>query len=249
MLSAAADYRPDAACLKDQVILVTGAGQGLGQAVAMSLSLHGATVVLHGRSVAKLEKVYDDIEETTGITPVIFPLDLETASTRDFEAYAYAIKKQLGRLDGMVHNAARLEAITPLELQTLDGMMGVLRVNLAAPFALTKACLPLLKAAPQASIVMTSATSGHEPAALWGGYAISKAGVEALVKIWAQELALFPHVRINALIPGPVHSPQRSKTHPGELKATLRQPADLMRTYLYLLDSASVGVNGEVLQA
>ena len=249
MLSIPVDYQPADACLKDQVILVTGAGQGLGKTLAMSLSLHGATVVLHGRSVAKLEQVYDEIEQASRLTPAIFPLDLETASTRDFEAYAYAIKNQLGRLDGMVHNAARLEAITPLELQTLDSMMGVLRVNLAAPFALTKACLPLLKVAPKASIIMTSATSGHEPAALWGGYALSKAGVEALVKIWAQELTLFPHVRINALIPGPVNSPQRSKTHPGEIKAALRQPADLMRAYLYLLDTASVGVNGEVLQA
>ncbi len=240
------EYHPARHLLQDRVILVTGAGQGLGKALALGISVHGATVILHGRSVAKLEAVYDEIEEAGGLTPAIFPLDLESATTRDFDSFAYAIKKQLGRLDGIVHNAARLDAVTPLELQTLDSMLAILRVNLAAPFALTKACLPLLKAAPLASVIMTSATSGHEPAALWGSYAISKAGLEALVKIWAQELTLFPNMRINAIIPGRVHTPQRSKTHPGEIKSTLLQPAELMTTYLYLLGDDSKHRSGEV---
>lgn len=241
-------YTPPAQLLREKVILVTGAGQGLGKALALSLSAFGATVVLHGRQISKLEVVYDEIEDAGGPQPAIFPLDLESATTRAFEAFAYAIKNQLGRLDGIVHNAARLDAIAPLDLQTLDSMLAILRVNLAAPFALTKACLPLLKAAEHASVIMTSATSGHAPQALWGSYAVSKAGLEALVKIWAQEWESQPHLRINAVIPGPVHTPQRSKTHPGEMKTTLRKPDDLMSAYLYLLGRDSIGVSGQTFQ-
>lgn len=241
-------YAPPAQFLREKVILVTGAGQGLGKALALSLSAFGATVILHGRQVTKLEVVYDEIEDGGGPQPAIFPLDLESATTRDYEAFAYAIKNQLGRLDGIVHNAARLDAIAPLHLQTLESMLAVLRINLAAPFALTKACLPLLKTAQQASVIMTSANSGHAPQALWGSYAVSKAGLEALVKIWAQEWESLPQLRINAVIPGPVHTPQRSKTHPGEVKTTLRKPDDLMSAYLYLLGGDSLGVSGQTFQ-
>ena len=101
-----------------------------------------------------------------------------------------------------------------------------MRVNLIAPVALTRACLPLLKLAPHASVIVTGESHGHTPAAFWGGYAVSKAAVEPMVKIWTQEWEnLHPQLRINALIPGPIDSPKRRKTHPGEhLKADQRWP-------------------------
>lgn len=239
------NYNASRELLQNRVILVTGAGQGVGRTAALAYAAHGATVILHGRNVEKLESVYDEIEEQGGAQPAIFPLDLEKAGDKDFAAMAQAIKLQLGRLDGILHNAALLFNLTPLDAQTLEQWLALLRVNLIAPAALTRACLPLLKASADASVIMTSDTHGHVPAAYWGGFAVAKAGIEALVKIQAQEWELLSNLRINVLVPGPVHTPQRTRTHPGEVKQSLRQPQDLMPYYLYLMGPDSKAVSGE----
>ncbi|WP_072293926.1 YciK family oxidoreductase [Nitrosovibrio sp. Nv17] len=241
------DYRAPSNLLEGRVILVTGAGQGIGRVAALAYAAHGATVILHGRRVEKLEGVYDEIEAHGGAQPAIFPLDLEKAEDTDFQALAQAIRLQLGRLDGILHNAALMFNLAPLENQTLAQWVALLRVNLVAPFALTRACLPLLKAAPDASVIMTSETHGHDPAAYWGGFAVAKAGLEALGKIQSQEWGKFPNLRLNVLVPGPVQAPQRTRTHPGEAKQTLRRPEDLMPRYLYLMGPDSRAVRGQTL--
>ena len=244
-MSNSTKYQAPKDLLKDRVILITGAGQGMGRAAALTYAAHGATVILHGRKVEKLESVYDEIEAQGGAQAAIFPLDLEKATDQDFAELAQSIRLQLGRLDGILHNAAMVFGPAPLANQTLEQWLTMLRVNLAAPFSLTRACLPLLKMAPDASVIMTSDTHGHVPVAYWGGFAVAKAGVEALVKIQAQEWEILPSLRINTLIPGPVHTPQRTKTHPGEVKHSLPQPQDLMARYLYLIGPDSKGVSGE----
>lgn len=238
-------YQAPKDLLKDRVILITGAGQGMGRAAALTYAAHGATVILHGRKVEKLESVYDEIEALGGAQAAIFPLDLEKATDQDFAELTQSIKLHLGRLDGILHNAAMVFGLTPLANQTLEQWLTMLRVNLAAPFSLTRACLPLLKMAPDASVIMTSDIHGHVPVAYWGCFAVAKAGVEALVKIQAQEWEILPSLRINTLIPGPAHTPQRTKTHPGEAKHSLPQPQDLMARYLYLIGPDSKGISGE----
>jgi NAD(P)-dependent dehydrogenase (short-subunit alcohol dehydrogenase family) len=246
-MNALKTYRAPMDLLKERVVLVTGAGQGIGRTAALTFAAHGATVILHGRNVKKLERVYDEIEASGGVQPAICPLDLEKAGDNDFASLAEAIERQLGRLDGILHNAALLVGPSPLETQTLEQWLALLRVNLVAPFALTRACLPLLKGSTDASVIMTSDTHGHDPAAYWGGFAVAKAGVEVLVRIQGQEWETIPSLRINAVIPGPVRSPQRSRTHPGEIKQSLRQPEDLMPAYLYLMGPDSKATSGEIL--
>lgn len=240
------DYQAPPDLLQGRVILVTGAGQGLGRTAALTFAAHGATVILHGRNVERLEAVYDEIEAAGGPQAAIFPLDLFSAGDREFEALAGGIRGQLGRLDGILHNASHLDNLHSLETHTLEQWQVSLRVNLMAPFALTRACLPLLKAAPDASVIMTSETHGHAPAAYWGSFAVSKAGVETLVKLWAQELEIYPNLRLNGLIPGPAQSPQRIRTHPGEVKESLPEPESLMPNYLYLMGGDSRGVSGQI---
>jgi NAD(P)-dependent dehydrogenase (short-subunit alcohol dehydrogenase family) len=241
------DYRPRADLLKDRVILVTGASRGIGRVAALTFAAHGATVVLHGRDVAALEKVYDEIEARGYAQPAAIPLDLDKATTRDYDAMAYAIESQLGRLDGILHNASHVEKLSPLQQQSAEEWNQMMRVNLIAPFALTQACLRLLKSSADASVVFTLESHGHVPAAFWGGYAVSKAGVEALMKIQAAEWQDSPNLRANAVIPGPVASPSRAKTHPGEVAASQRRPEGLMHAYLFLMGPDSAKVSGTVL--
>ena len=235
--------------LKDRVILVTGAGQGIGRTVSIRFAAQGATVILCGRKLDKLEAVYDEIQAAGYPPAVLFPLDLEKASEQDFTAMADGIYQQLGRLDGVVHNAAHFDNLSPLEIQTEAQFAKMLKVNLTAPFTLTKACLPLLKRAPDAAVLFTSSSGGHEANAFWGSHGISKQAIEHLVKTWAQELENIPQVRMNAVVPGAVQSPQRKKSHPGEIHGNLPAIESIMPVYLYLIGPDSVGVSGQVVEA
>lgn len=240
-----APLKPD--CLKDRVILVTGAGSGLGREAALAYARHGATIALLGRDEHKLERTYDDIRALGAPEPAMFPFDLDAADDGGFERLAGTLSYHLRRLDGILHSAAAFFELTPLRLQTLAQWESLLKVNLAAPFALTRACLPLLEASPDASVVFTGESHGHRPAAYWGGYAVAKHGLEALTVIFSQELEQRTNLRFNCLIPGPVNSPLRRRTHPGERADILPQPADLMPWYLWLMGPDSRDTRGQIL--
>lgn len=235
--------------LDGRVIAITGAGQGIGREVALAAAHAGATVVLHGRDAEKLSAVYDEIEAAGGSQPAIVPLDFLAADSQAYENFAVAIEREFDRLDGIVHNASRHDGLTPIENQTAEQWLALCRINLIAPFALTRAVLPLLKRAEDASIIMTLAESGHDARAYWGGFGVTKAALEHVVKAWAQELEMWPTVRINGIIPGPVHSPQRARSHPAEDKRALPTPSSLTAAFLYLLSAKSQGVSGRIAYA
>jgi len=243
------NYQAPSQHLKDRVIIVTGAGQGIGRSASLVFAGQGATVILVGRDIDKLEAVYDEIVALQRPEPLIFALDMEVATEQEFANMAEGIYQQLGRLDGILHNAALFESLTPMEMQTAEQFEAMMWVNVIAPFALTKACLALLKRSQDASIVFTSTTAAQVPKAYWGSHAISKVAADHMVKMWALELEKTPQVRINAVVPGAVQSPQRKKTHPGEVHASLPQAESIMATYLYLMGADSVGVSGQILDA
>jgi NAD(P)-dependent dehydrogenase (short-subunit alcohol dehydrogenase family) len=213
--------------LQDRVILITGAGQGIGRASALACAGRGATVILLGRTTAKLEKVYDEIVAAGGPMPAIFPVDLEKAGDHDFQTLAQTIAYQLRRLDGIVHCAAEFEQLSPLHQQTAEQWQRLYKTNVIAPFAINQACLSLLATAPAAAVVLVGETHGHVPAAYWGGFAVSKAALEAYFIIQADEWAGHAGLQLTLVIPGPVNSPQRAKSHPGEEKSGLAKPEAL----------------------
>jgi len=217
------------------VILVTGAGGGLGKPIALACAARGATVVLHGRAVRKLEAIYDAIVGSGHPQPTILPLDFATASADDFGSVAGAIRAQLGRLDGLVHAAAFLGSLGPVEHQPFDMWQKVLRVNLAAAAALTQVTMPLLCAAPDASVTFTLDTRGGDPRAYWGAYAAAKAGLAAFAATLADEWASRANLRVNAVVPGPMRSPLRMQSHPGEDRSAMLDPASLVPLYLHLI--------------
>ena len=235
--------RPD--LLKDRVILITGAGDGIGAACARACAAHGATVILLGRTTRKLTEVYDAIEQAGHPQPAIYPMNLEGAAPKDYLDLAATIDKEFGRLDGILHNAAWLGSITPLGQYKVDVWSSAMQINLNAPFLLTQATLELLKRADDASVLFTSSEVGRKGRAYWGAYSISNAAVENMMQVWADELENNTNVRFNSIDPGAVRTAMRAKAYPGEDPNNLLRPDAIMASYLYLLGPDSKGITGQ----
>ncbi|HFC54291.1 MAG TPA: YciK family oxidoreductase [Gammaproteobacteria bacterium] len=243
------DYSPSADLLEGRIILVTGAGDGIGAAAARSFARHGATVILLGRTIRKLEAVYDSIEQDGGPQPAIYPMNLEGASPKDYQDLAETLEREFGRLDGLLHNAAILGTLTPLEMYDLELWAKVMQVNLNAPYLLTRACLPLLKRSEDASVLFTSSAVGHRGRAYWGAYGISKAAAENMMQILADELEENTPVRVNSIDPGAVRTRMRAKAYPAEDPNTHPAPEEIMGIYLYLMGPDSQGETGRSFKA
>lgn len=234
--------------LRDKVILVTGAGDGIGKEAAITFARHGATVILLGRTVAKLEAVYDAIEQSGGPQPAIIPLDMKGATEANYRDMAATIMDQFGRLDGLLHNASLLGVLSPFGQIDLPTWQDIMQVNVTAQFMMTKALLPVLMAAPQPSVVFTSSGVGRTGRAHWGPYAVSKFATEGMAQVLADEYEN-SNLRVNVINPGATNTAMRSKAYPAEDKSLLKTAADIMPTYLYLMSDASSHVTGESLDA
>jgi NAD(P)-dependent dehydrogenase (short-subunit alcohol dehydrogenase family) len=232
-----------------RVVLVTGAGAGIGRAVSLSLAQAGAQVILLGRTVRKLETVHAEIAKLGAAEASIVPLDLEKALAADYEAVAAAIEQRYGRLDGLLHNAALLGTLTPIEQYEAPLFMRVMHVNVTAAFVLTQYLLPLLKKSADASMLFTSSGVGARGRAYWGAYSVSKFAVEGLTQVLAQELESTSSVRVNIIDPGKVRTAMRRSAYPSEDQQTLPTPESLTSPYLALLGPASKGVTGRRFQA
>ncbi len=243
------NYQPATDLLTRRIILVTGAGDGIGRAVAKGLAQYGATVILHGKNVKKLEAIYDKIEASGYPQPAITPLDLEKATEQDYVQLTQAIGQEFGRLDGIIHNAGILGDLSPIEHYEKSTWDKVLQINLTATFSLTQATLPLLKESKDASIIFTSSGVGRKARAYWGAYAVSKFGVEALMQILADELETNTTIRSNSLNPGATRTAMRAKAYPGEDARTLTSPEQLLPAYLYLCGPDSHDQNGKAFDA
>ena len=228
---------PAAGCLKSRVILVTGANGSLGRAAAIAFAAHGATVVLHGRNAAKLEPVYDEIEAAGGIQPAMLTLDFFKAAETEYKALADTIYATFKRLDGIFHAAGHIAPLTPLALQDLAGWQAHHSVNYMAPILLTRACLPMLKRAPAASVVFLSETHALSSQAYWGAFAVTKSALHKTAAIWNDELEHETTLRLRVLVPGPVASHCRSVTHPGELTSQLPAIDTLTPAFLLLMSA------------
>ncbi len=246
-----ADFRPAPDLLAGRAVLVTGAGDGIGRAIACACAAHAATVVLLGRTVEKLEGVYDAIRSGGGPEPAIYPMDLSGAMPPDYEALAGRVETELGRLDALVHNAALLGDLGPIEHYSPEGWQELMQVNVNAPFLLTRVLVPLLRrtasAHGHASVVFTSSGVGRRGRAYWGGYSVSKFAIEGLTQVLADELDGEAGVRVNSLNPGPVRTRMRAKAFPAEDPQTLITPEEAARAWLWLLDTRDV--HGEALEA
>lgn len=234
--------------LANKIIAVTGASGGIGRTISHAFASYGATVILIGKTVEKLESVYDKIEQAGHPKPVIFPMDFLNASEANYQELAQAIESGFERLDGLVHCAALLGAQTSISNYPANAFNDVMTVNLTAPFLLTKHMLPILQRNESASIVLTSSPVAGVGQAYWGAYGISKSAIVSLMKTLADELDNVSPVRINSIDPGAVRSPIRAAAFPAEDPATLEDVEVLAPLYLYLMSSCSADVSGKQFQ-
>jgi NAD(P)-dependent dehydrogenase (short-subunit alcohol dehydrogenase family) len=220
--------------LDQRVILITGAGDGIGKATALSCAERGATVILLGRTVHKLEQLYDQIKNNGWPEPAIYPMNLEGATPADYDELNTNIDKEFGRLDGLLNNAGWLGASTPIEIYDTELWYKVMQVNLNAPFMLTKACIPLLKKSSAARIVFTA---DDKSSAYWGAYGVAKAGQLSFMQILADELES-KNIPVNAVNPGPIRTRFRTMAYPAEDMRKLTRPEEITDAFVYLLSDA-----------
>jgi NAD(P)-dependent dehydrogenase (short-subunit alcohol dehydrogenase family) len=242
-------YQAPANLLQNRVVLVTGAGDGIGHAAALSYARLGATVVLLGRTVEKLERVYDTIEAEGGPQPAIVPLNLESASTLEYQQIAETIENEFGRLDGLLLNAAILGDMRPLEYYPTDVFTKVMNVNVNAQFMLLRTLMPLLRQSDQGSIIFTTSSVGRKGRANWGAYAISKFAVEGMMQTLADELQNTSNIKVNCINPGATRTPMRANAYPAENPDNVTRPEQIMNLYNYLMGPDSSGVTGQSLDA
>lgn len=242
------EYQAAKDLLKDKTILVTGAGDGIGRAAALAYAEHGATVILLGKTVKKLEAVYDQIEQAGYPKPAIVPLDLKGATEQNYIDMAETIEQQFGQLDGLLHNASLLGVLGPFEHISLDSVRDVLQVNVVAEIMMTKALLPVMKKAPSASLIFTSSSVGRQGRAFWGEYAISKFATEGMMQSIAHEYQ-GTSLRANSINPGATRTGMRANAYPAENPQTLKTPEEIMPTYLYLMGDDSSDITGQQFNA
>jgi NAD(P)-dependent dehydrogenase (short-subunit alcohol dehydrogenase family) len=242
------NYQATENALKDKVILITGAGDGIGRVAAITYAKYGATVILLGKTTNKLECVYDEIVNAGHPKPAIVPMDLKGATKQNYRDLAATIEYQFGRLDGLLNNAGILGSLGPLEHFCSSTFENIMKVNVTAQAMITKALFPVLRKSNNASVIFTSSSVGRKGREFWGPYAISKFAVEGMMQTWACEVGK-TNIRINCINPGATRTSMRAAAYPGEDRDALATPEDLMPTYLYLMSDDSSEINGKSLDA
>ncbi|MEW6996371.1 YciK family oxidoreductase [Colwelliaceae bacterium BS250] len=234
--------------LQGKTILVTGAGAGIGKSAAIHYAKYGATVILLGRTVKKLEQVYDEIINAGYPEPAIIPLDMKGATAQHYKDMVSTITDQFPSLDGALLNASILGELTPfiqINAQTFDDVM---QVNLKAQMQLAQALIPAMIKSDSASLIFTTSGVGNQGRAFWGPYSMSKFATEGMMQIIADEYE-GSNLRTNAINPGGTKTGMRASAFPAEDKSVLPEADDIMPLYLYLMSDDSKAINGQRLNA
>jgi len=242
------DYSITPQILANKTILITGAGAGIGRQAALTYAELGATVILLGKTVAKLEAVYDEIMANGHPEPAIVPLDMKGATKQNYIDLTATIEGQFGKLDGALLNASMLGELTPFNQIHQQIWNDVMQVNVNAQFLLAQALLPALLKAENSSLIFTSSGVGNKGRAYWGAYSVSKFATEGMMQVIADEYEN-TSLRTNAINPGATNTNMRNSAYPAEDKDSIATAKDIMPLYVYLMADDSKAVNGQRLNA
>ena len=230
--------------LAGRVVLVTGAHGGLGAEAAKACARAGATVVLLGRRLPKLNRVYDAVK-ALGPEPALYPVALAGADPADYAQLAEKIASELGGLHGLLHCAAEFTGLAPLEATEPEAFVRCLHVNFTAPWLLTQACLPWLRKSGDSAVVFTTDDPARVGKAYWGAYGLAKQGLAALVSQLSAETDQTP-VRVAGLEPGPMRTDLRARAYADEAQLRVPAPAAYAPACVHLLSPAGIGHRGQV---
>lgn len=242
-----ANFKPQENCLKDKIILITGTGDGIGATAAKTFAKYGATIILLSKTEKKIVAINDEIIDAGYPQPAIIPLNLEEATAEDYAGLAHSIEAEFGHLDGLIHNAAMFEGLSPITQFDNTLWNRIVQVNLHAPFLLSQAMIPLLNKSQSSSMVFTSSGVAHQGRAYWNAYGVTKAAGDNLMEILADELELNTPIRVNSIDPGRVRTRMRALAFPGEDPMTVPAPEDIMDNYIYLISDESKEINGKII--
>ena len=231
--------------LNNKIIVVTGANTGIGRAAAIAYAKQGARVVLLGRNLNSLEKVYDEIEDLDCHEPMISLMDFETADGNDYQMVYENMMDEFGKLDGLLLNASILGDRSPIAHYDSETWVRTIHVNLTTQFLLTKALLPALYESNSASVIFTSSGVGKIGKAFWGAYSVSKFGIEALSQILSSEHDDETSIRFNCINPGATKTKMRKQAYPYEDESILKNPEELMEKYIWLMSDESSAIQGQ----
>ncbi|WP_160061771.1 YciK family oxidoreductase [Psychromonas sp. L1A2] len=238
------DYIAPDNLLADKTILITGAGAGIGKALAIKCAELGANVILLGKTVKKLEAVYDQIEALNKKSAAILPVDLNGATEEHYRDMADTVLREYGKLDGLVHNASHLGVLSPFTQIENTMWDQVMQTNLNAGFLMTKYLIPVLEKAQNASTIFTTSSVGLKGRAYWGPYSVSKFATEGMMQVVADEYEN-SSLRFNAINPGATKTAMRASAYPAEDVSLLKTPEEILAVYLYLLGDDSIQVTGQ----
>lgn len=236
-------YIPPTNFLSGKTILITGASDGIGKQCAKTFAQFGAKLILIGRSLEKLEALFDEIEAEHPDSVYLHPMDFVTASADDYSQLASSFNDEFASLDGIIHSAALLGARAPIEHYPDSDWTAVMQTNITAPYLLTKSLLPALTRSDDARLLFLSSSVGREARAYWGAYGVSKFALEGLMQTLADELKNTSSVKVNSLNPGGTRTNMRRDAYPAEDPNTQPHPEDLMSVFLYLFSEESKNIH------
>lgn len=228
--------------LTNKTILITGASDGIGKATAIECARQGATVIIHGKTQAKLELLYDEMVKAGYPEPVIYPLDFEKMTPEDCDTLNSVIHKEFGKLDGLFNNAGWVGASSPVQQFDIKLWHRIIQINLNATFMLTQACIPLLNQQHKSSVVFNI---DNKNTAYWGAYGVANGGLSSFMQILADELENTA-ISVKGLDPGAVRTNLRTRAFPAENPSKLTLPDEVAKVAAFLLSDESHTINSEV---
>ena len=244
LISTKYDFSEDE--LKDKIILVTGANRGFGRTITLDLAKAGATVVMLGRDLSSLEGVYDEVLDAGFQEPILYPLDLEGATPEHYEQLQTDLIEHFGKLDGLIHNAATIGTLMPMDQYDIKIWYSTMQINLNAPFMLTRFLIPVLNKSDDARILFLSSSVGRQARAYWGAYGVSKFAIEGLSKTLSEELEK-TNIKTNSLDPKRLRTKMRQTAYPAENADNNPLPEEASPAIVYLMSDKTKDLNGEQL--
>lgn len=245
-------YVPDSGALGNRVVVISGATGGLGTELSKACASAGATVVLLGKNLSKLEALYDVVAAMPNAPqPAIITIDQATAPQDNYMALSDTLLNEFGRIDALVHTAADIGTPSPLPSIEQADWSRVMSVNLTSARLLTNACLPLLMKSDNASVTFTM---DNKTGAYWGAYGVSKAALLHMAHTLFDETENqhntdgTPVLAVNAIDPGPMRTKLRRKAFPGELETETDTPDKRLGPFLALISRHNRQLNGTLLK-